>query len=65
MGVIVYSIVDSFVYEGVHMRFPLQKSLVENIRLHFEEHIIAGKLKPRQRLVEEEIARKMGVSPSY
>ena len=38
--------------------------LVEKIRLHLEEQIIAGRLKPRQRLVEEEIAREMSVSRS-
>ena len=34
-----------------------EKPLVEKIRFHLEEQIIAGRLKPRQRLVEEEIAR--------
>lgn len=38
--------------------------LVERIRFHFEEQIIAGRLKLRQRLVEEEIAREMSVSRS-
>jgi DNA-binding GntR family transcriptional regulator len=38
--------------------------LVEKIRIHLEEQIIAGRLKPRQRLVEEEIAREMSVSRS-
>jgi DNA-binding GntR family transcriptional regulator len=40
------------------------KPLVEKIRFHLEEQIIAGRLKPRQRLVEEEIAREMSVSRS-
>ena len=30
-----------------------EKPLVEKIRVHLEEQIIAGRLKPRQRLVEE------------
>ena len=38
--------------------------LVEKIRLHLEEEIIAGRLKPRQRLVEEDIGREMSVSRS-
>jgi hypothetical protein len=38
--------------------------LVERIRFHFEEQIIADRLKLRQRLVEEEIAREMSVSRS-
>jgi hypothetical protein len=38
--------------------------LLERIRVHFEEQIIAGRLKPRQRLVEKEIAREMPVSRS-
>jgi len=38
--------------------------LVEKIRSHLEEQIIAGRLKPRQRLVEEEIAREMSASRS-
>ena len=42
-------------------RFPGAKRL---IRFHLEEQIIAGRLKPRQRLVEEEIAREMSVSRS-
>lgn len=41
-----------------------EKPLVEKIRVHLEEQIIAGRLKPRQRLVEEEIAREMSVSRS-
>lgn len=41
-----------------------EKPLVEKIRFHLEEQIIAGRLKPRQRLVEEEIAREMSVSRS-
>jgi DNA-binding GntR family transcriptional regulator len=41
-----------------------EKPLVEKIRLHLEEQIIAGRLKPRQRLVEEEIARELSVSRS-
>ncbi len=45
-------------------RRPWPNSLVEKIRLHLEDQIIAGKLKPRQRLVEEEIGREMGVSRS-
>jgi len=39
-------------------------SLVQKIRLHLEDQIISGKLKPRQRLVEEDIAGEMGVSRS-
>jgi DNA-binding GntR family transcriptional regulator len=41
-----------------------EKPLVEKIRFHLEEQIIAGRLKPRQRLVEEEIARELSVSRS-
>ena len=41
-----------------------EKPLVEKIRFYLEEQIIAGRLKPRQRLVEEEIAREMSVSRS-
>jgi DNA-binding GntR family transcriptional regulator len=41
-----------------------QRSLVEKIRLHLEEAIIAGRLKPRQRLVEEDIARELAASRS-
>jgi DNA-binding GntR family transcriptional regulator len=41
-----------------------EKPLVEKIRFHLEEQIIAGRLKPRQRLVEEEIAGEMSVSRS-
>ncbi len=39
-------------------------SLVEKIRLHLEDQIIAGRLKPRQRVVEEEIASEFSVSRS-
>ena len=39
-------------------------SLVDKIRLHLEDQIIAGRLKPRQRVVEEEIAREFSVSRS-
>ena len=42
----------------------VEKPLVEKIRFHLEEQIIAGRLKPRQRLVEEEIAGEMSVSRS-
>jgi DNA-binding GntR family transcriptional regulator len=41
-----------------------EPSLVEKIRRHLEDQIIAGHLKPRQRLVEEEIAREFSVSRS-
>jgi DNA-binding GntR family transcriptional regulator len=41
-----------------------EKPLVDKIRFHLEEQIIAGRLKPRQRLVEEDIAREMSVSRS-
>lgn len=41
-----------------------EPSLVEKIRLHLEDAIIAGRLKPRQRLVEDEIAREFSVSRS-
>jgi DNA-binding GntR family transcriptional regulator len=41
-----------------------EQSLVEKIRLHLEEQIIAGRLKPRQRLVEEDIARELSASRS-
>lgn len=46
------------------MRQKPEKPLVEKIRHHLEEQIIAGRLKPRQRLVEEEIARELSVSRS-
>lgn len=39
-------------------------SLVEKIRLHLEDQIISGRLKPRQRVVEEEIAGEFSVSRS-
>jgi DNA-binding GntR family transcriptional regulator len=41
-----------------------EPSLVEKIRLHLEDRIIAGHLKPRERLIEEEIAREFAVSRS-
>src|ERR1700730_10360292 len=41
-----------------------EKPLVEKIRFHLEEQIIAGRLKSRQRLGEEEIARETSVSRS-
>ena len=41
-----------------------EPSLVEKIRLHLEDGIIAGRFKPRQRLVEDEIAREFSVSRS-
>src|SRR3984893_13936231 len=41
-----------------------EKPLVEKIRFHLEEQIIAGRLKPRQRLVEEELARELSARRS-